>query len=215
MFKRSSISSPPECHPTGSPWDERTLEFVAISERFAIDITHVERRVVNGNMPKTGPFLRSYEVVANGLLECPHQHVHVTIEFDSQLDSVGVAILTHISEFLYGKDEVNIPLMRVLLRDDKELAREAIVDAHRNAIICNRVTSEFAVWRGSLGSDWVERKNGFPWGARFSLVASASWLRLYHKTAAPWALPTEDVKFSLRQHPEPHMLRRLGKPPDP
>ena len=114
---------------------------------------------------------------------------------------------TWIGEWI-GREERS----KIVLRADDEIAKLALVECHRDAMLCGRKNSEVAVFHDPLSDDWVERKSdGTPKGGRFLVTGFIGWSEMSSRDTPEWALPMDHEHFSLDQFPQKDKLRVQAK----
>ena len=173
MFGTSRRPALGNCHPSGSPWDEETLAFIAKHDRLSVAITHLDRVFSDGRIGRGHNHNAVWDVTGIGFLDYSWlQHVHVTIEF-GHVDGFGIVILSYQLEQTFQGEPVHVPTLNVVLRNDNKGAQQALIECHRDALLSGRSTSQFGFWHDPLHSDWIERRDGFPYSGRFPIIPTA------------------------------------------
>jgi hypothetical protein len=184
------------------PWDDKTCEKLAGSDRFNVMVTSITRTVTSGKMQQetiTTPRAISFEV--HGLIIHP-KYIIVQFEFSERNGGPFGFFSYDVVDRIGGLDKgLKVPLMRVFLSDPK-IAFE-MYEAHRCALISGRRRSFVRVWKrkGEGLMTALDKKYGHSYETRYEIFGVTTWCELESCHVPKWALPVTHENFSIRDLP--------------
>jgi hypothetical protein len=203
LAARSSVIGP-------LPWDDKTCEKLAGSDRFNVMVTSITRTVTSGRMQEeivTTARDISFEV--HGLIIHP-KYIIVQFEF-SERNGGPFGFFSYDSmDCTAGLDKrLKLPLMHVYLSDPK-IAFE-MYEGHRCALMSGRHRSFVRVWKrkGEGLMTALDKKHGSSYESRYEIFGITTWCELESCHVPNWALPVAHEKFSIRDLPESTHRMRL------
>jgi len=186
--------------PRGNPWDRETIDWLANISDIPFYITHIER------MYKSDSFKGSYteenpEVIITGFLPYAPQYIYVVITFDAELKDFGVASLTYYYDNKHQSGNVNLPALKIQLRDQDNSLKTGFVEALRDSLMANK-TSAAAKLSASFHENLDNRDESW-----FTIKGVIIWDLLHSPRLSKWAYPSDHEDYDLNTYPRPSELR--------
>ena len=211
---------PPQPHDGGqNPWDAETIAKVCTADRITFDVNHVGRHFLDGafgtgkettfdKRPTLGhlqePKFGERSTVGTGVLSYAGQHVHVEVFFEQDMEEFGVIVLSWQYDERYLTSVVNMPVLKVVLRDREGETANVLHEAMRDAVQSGRGGVEVRVWI-NFGPGWDDREHAV-YG---NITGAQIWSNLHKPSLPTWARPIGELDLS--DYPNPAMLRSSQK----
>src|SRR5258708_4955759 len=144
MFGRKKQTPSPKKLIGGPAWDQETRDKIASSDHFNILITTVVKRRGFGEA-NTGPMREPDGYEISGIIAHP-KYMLAVFNFDDSTEEFG-SWFYH----MYSGSDLNrrpeLPFIEIWIGDKTRAIREAILDAHRAALISGGRRSLVRLWK--------------------------------------------------------------------
>ena len=205
MFKRG-LEKPSLPRDGGeNPWDASTVKNVCAASKLTLSVHHLERRYRDGALgPDKEARFGERSVIGTGQLKGMGQYIHVEVTFEREMKDFGTVVLDYQYDMQYMSTPINMPVVRVVLRDSDGTAAGALHEAMKDALRSGLAEVEMRCWvQFAPGS---EDRSSTVYGT----IAGVQLWSFLHKPALPsWARPIGEMDLS--DYPAPALLREAPR----
>ena len=205
FFKRTRRSSDiSETKQRAMGWDEKTIEYIANSDRFSVKITNVCKlnRFGTTRENEPVPIPKPYKYEISGVVTFP-KLILVSISFQDDL-SESESIGGWAYNFVNGNR-----FLELYLSDLDGKVASALFEAHNVALLSGRRHSDVRFWKRKGDGVMTEqdREHGISYERRYPLIGLYTWAELKSASLPEWAVPYDSERFSIKNLPESYDLR--------
>jgi hypothetical protein len=194
------------------PWDDKTLKYFTKSNQFNIKITHVTHLMGFGRTRADHAIHEPDEYEVSGVIPYP-KCIPVDVRFEQQSNFEFGLWYYNIYERRQvhprGVKPPDIPFLELCLFDPEGRIREALYEAHKAAMLCERRYSAIRVWKreGDGVMTPQEREDGYSSQSRYPILGVYIWAEIEATNLPTWAVPYDSDRFSMENMPESYELK--------
>ena len=200
FFKRSSVQLLNWGSVRETAWDDKTVEWIAQSDRLDMRVTHIQKTVSFGQSIYGGK--DSSECSVHGVMTFP-KFIPVSITFADD-ERFGAFFYDRRDNHNFNGRKINLPSLGVWLSDPAGQKAELLYAALRDAIMrdCKHVAVRFWKNKGEGLMTQMDKEHGYSYESRYAISGMVTWSELHAKSLPKWAMPTDYRDFSLNSLPQ-------------
>jgi len=184
-------------------WDDKTVEWIAKSERLNVKVTHITKTISLGDMGNIFPSEDTTDWEVHGIMTYP-KFIPVTITFTKDEGEFGGFSYNRSDTNIFNKRKINLPRLEVWLSDKNEQKALLLNDALRDAISSGRKYAGVRFFKktGEGLMTQLDKEYGWSQECRYMILGLVTWQELHAGRVPKWTLPTDYNDFSLDDLPE-------------
>jgi len=185
-------------------WDDKTVEWIAQSERLNAKITHITKTISLGNRA-IGFEAEDYRAdwAIHGVITHP-KLIQIAITFAADERQFGGFSYDRVDNNAFKGLEVKLPLLQIWLSDKSEQKAQLLMGALRDAVMSGRKYAgvRFFKEKNEGLMTPTDKEHGYSYQSRYSISGLVTWQELHASRLPKWTLPSDHNDFSLDDLPE-------------
>lgn len=208
FFKKRKIGNLPgrliELAPLSEiAWDDKTLNWIAESNRLDVRVTHISKTVSLGQTRVDEEFRNTSEWEIHGVMTHP-KFIPVNITFTTDEKQFGGFSYNQTGDRDFNGRKISLPILELWLLDRDEQKAKLLYTALHDAIISGRKYIGVRFWKkkGDGLMTQTDNEYGYSYESRYVILGMVVWPELQADRLPKWAVPMDQNDFSLDALPE-------------
>jgi hypothetical protein len=199
FFKRQQAQFPNWGSLREIAWDDKTVEWIAQSDRLDVRVTHILKTVSLGQMQANDGSKDSSECSVHGVMTFP-KFIPVSITFADD-ERFGAFFYDRRDNHNFNGRKINLPSLGIWLSDRDGKKAELLYAALRDTIMRGSKYLGVRFWKhkGEGLMTQTEKERGY--SSQYAILGMVTWLELHAQKLPKWAIPTDYRHFSLNALP--------------
>jgi len=197
FFKRQQAQFPNWGSLREIAWDDKTVEWIAQSDRLDVRLTHIQKTVSFGQSIYGSK--DSSECSVHGVMTFP-KFIPVSITFADD-ERFGAFFYDRRDNHNFNGRKINLPSLGIWLSDRDGKKAELLYATLRDAIMRGSKYLGVRFWKnkGEGLMTQTEKERGY--SSQYAILGMVTWLELHAQKLPKWAIPTDYRDFSLNALP--------------